>query len=163
MAKGHRTKLTKHLRQAKVAEIFIENPYISPAEIAEILSVNKDTVSNDVKDITERLNRESLDTYNMHRERILKEITGMKLKCKNKLALCKGAIAGSRWVEEWTKLIEKECKILGVYAPDRALHAHAHIHADEKMTKERRDAVVEAILIGHEKGIIKVGAAAENK
>jgi len=52
-------------------------------------------------------------------------------------------MAGTRWIEEWTKLIEKEAKILGIYSPDRKIIAHI----DTSFTKEQRDAAVKAALL----------------
>lgn len=159
MNKSLSIKLTKVSRQAKVAEIFIDDPYITPAEIASILSVPSSVIRSDVKEMTRKLNKTSIDTYEMHRERILKEINGMKVACKAKLARCRGAQAGTRWVEEWTKLTEKECKILGIYAPKRAMAMVAHVSGSEKelLSKERRDAVIDAIVVGHKTGIIEIG------
>jgi hypothetical protein len=52
-------------------------------------------------------------------------------------------------MEEWTKLVEKECKILGIYAPDRQMVAH--LDATKDFSKEQRDAAVNAVLFGSKK------------
>lgn len=162
MSKKSNIQLAKASRQAKVAEIFIENPYITPLEIAEMLSVSSEVIDKDVKEMTKRLNKVSVNTYEMHRERILKEISNMKSECRTKLRRCRGAQAGTRWVEEWTKLTEKECKILGIYAPKRAMAMVAHVgDGGELLSKERRDAVIDAMLEGHDTGIIEIGAPAD--
>jgi len=165
MTKVTNIGLSKASRQVKVAEIFIDNPYITPAEIASILSVSPQIINNDVKEMTRKLNKASIDMYEMHRERILKEISSMKSACKTKLSRCRGAQAGTRWVEEWTKLTEKECKILGIYAPKRAMAMIAHVGGEEGklLSKERRDAVIDAIVLGHETGIIEIGAPEETQ
>ena len=53
------------------------------------------------------------------------------------------ARAGSRWVEEWSTVVEKECKILGLYRLDKNLVA-ADFGGD--ITQEQKDAAVEAVI-----------------
>jgi hypothetical protein len=136
-------------RRRKVAEIYRNNPYIEARDVAEILDVKTSIINNDVREINRLLNIETVEEWNLHRQRILREVSKNKTRCMTKLSKCRGATAGTRWMEEWTKLVEKECKILGIYAPDRQMVAH--LDATKDFSKEQRDAAVNAVLFGSKK------------
>jgi hypothetical protein len=149
-------------RRKKIADFFRKNPYSTQEEAAKILKIPQGSLQNDVRELTKMLDKESVGSFYIHRSRILQDIDDIKRECIRKLKLCRGATAGTRWVEEWTKLTKQEAKILGLYAPERAMSVVAHVDGRDGMTKEKRDAVVEAILIGDREGVIKVGADAES-
>lgn len=149
------TEITKAKELRKVANFFRKYPYITIKDASENLSIPEETLRKYLRDLTNTLRKETLGLYEIHRTRLLKDIASVKEKCLKKLKMCRGAQAGSRWVEEWTKLTKQEIKMLGLYAPDKAIVAH--VDSRESMTKEKRDAVVEAILIGDQEGVIKVG------
>jgi len=136
--------LRKHQRQTQVAKMLSKNPYMRPDEIAEKLNFSVGTIRGDIAEINRALHNETLVSAFVHRNRILEEITAKKKLCSEKLAQCRGATAGTRWIEEWTKLVEKECKILGIYSPDRKIIAHIDT---AKFTKEEKDAAIKAALL----------------
>ena len=74
----------------------------------------------------------------------------------NKLA--KNPHQGSRWLEEWNKLLEKECKILGVYAPDRLL-----IKEESQFDKVSEDAAIDAFALSLGSDIIDITPMIEHK
>jgi predicted DNA-binding transcriptional regulator YafY len=136
-------RFKKLQRQNRIAKVLAKNPYTRHDEIADMLNVSVTTVNKDVNEINTALNQETLISTFIHRQRILEEINSKKRLCSEKFAQCRGAMAGTRWIEEWTKLIEKEAKILGIYSPDRKIVAHI----DTSFTKEQRDAAVKAALL----------------
>ena len=139
-------RFQKLQRQTRIAKILAKNPYAMHDEIADILNVSVSTVNKDINEINNALNQETMISTFVHRKRILEEINTKKRLCSEKFAQCRGATAGTRWIEEWTKLIEKEAKILGIYSPDKKIVAHI----DTSFTKEQRDAAVKAALLVEE-------------
>jgi len=133
----------KAKRQSDVARILSENPYMKHSEIAAILKVSQTTISKDVNEINRTLHNETMIMTFIHRNRLLEEIRRKKRLCSERLAESRG-MKGTRWLEEWTKLVEKECKILGIYSPDKRIIAHIDTG---KFSKEERDAAVRAALL----------------
>ena len=163
MAKKKYKELVKVDRHKQIADYFRENPYSTLSEASKFLSIPDKTLKYDILELTKRLREESVHAYEIHRARILKDINGLKERCLKKLKMCRGATAGTRWVEEWTKLTKEEVRILGLYAPDKAMSVVAHVNGREDMTKEKRDAIVDAILIGDREGVIEIGVDAESR
>lgn len=147
-------ELSKEARRKEVLEIFRKKPHVRTSMVAETLGVNRSVINNDMKELTEELKKQNPLEWHMHRERMLLSLNKMMKKCMNKLSLCRGATSGSRWVEEWTKLFEKEAKILGIYSPDRSVVGHVNL--DETIGKEQRDAALKALILGQEKDIIDI-------
>lgn len=143
--------LTLQVRRKEVLRIFRENPHIRPSDIAKTLGVTTTTISKDIQELTEELRVENPKTWHVHRERMLLSLNKMMKACENKFELCRGATSGSRWIEEWTKLFEKEAKILGIYSAEKSIHAHVNL--DDIVGKEQRDAAIDA-LIGKQKSDI---------
>jgi len=54
---------------------------------------------------------------------------------------CKSPHQGSRWMDEWNKLVEKEIRMLGLNAPERVM-----LSIKDDFTKEERDAAINAAL-----------------
>jgi len=136
--------LSMHTRRKEVIRIFRENPHIRASEIAKTLNVNPATIYKDIHDLTEELRIENPKTWHVHRERMLLSLNKMMKACQDKFELCRGATSGSRWVEEWTKLFEKEAKILGIYSAEKSIHAHVNL--DDIVGKEQRDAAINALI-----------------
>jgi len=146
--------LTKETRRQEVIRIFRENPHVRTAEVAKTLNVKRSTINNDINELAEELRHENPQNWHLHRERMLLSLNNMMKKCMDKLELCRGATSGTRWVEEWTKLFEKEAKILGVYSADRTIVGHVDL--DKIITKEQRDASLDALIGGQQKGMIDI-------
>lgn len=152
MAMAQNLELMKHERREKLLKIIKNNPHIRSSALAKKLGVKKSTINNDIRELTDELKDLNPQTYHLHRERMLNNLHRMMKHCEKKLNMCRGATAGTRWVEEWTKLFEKEAKILGVYTPDRSIVGHVDL--DNMISKEQRDAAMDAIIIGKKKGLI---------
>jgi hypothetical protein len=162
MSNKHGRNIVKFDRQKQIADFFRRNPYSTIHEASKALSITDHIVKDDLAEMAKTLKNETISTYEIHRSRILKDIADVKQKCLKKLKLCRGALAGTRWIEEWTKLTKQEAKILGLYAPERAMSLVAHVDGRENMTKEKRDAIVEAILVGDREGVIEVDVDSKN-
>ena len=146
--------LTKQARRKEVLKIFRKNPYIRSEDIAKTLGVERRTINNDIQELTEELKNENPQNWHMHRERMLLNLQKMMKRCIKKLDMCRGATSGTRWVEEWTKLFEKEAKIVGVYSPDRSVIGHVDL--TNIIGKEQRDAALNALILGQQKDIIDI-------
>jgi DNA-binding CsgD family transcriptional regulator len=132
-------------RRRQIAKMMSKNPNITHRDLAKILKVTPDTIGRDIKSMTEELNLQSVNDFMLHRERILGEIRTQKLECQSRLERCRAAHQGSRWMQEWSTLIEKECKILGIFTPEKILEA-ARVNDDTKLSKHERDAAVRAVM-----------------
>jgi hypothetical protein len=146
--------LTKQMRCNEVLRIFKEKPHVRTSDIAKSLNVSTELIAKDIKELTEELKQINPKAYLLHRERMLLKLNSMMKKCEKKLELCRGATSGTRWVEEWTKLFEKEAKILGIYSPDKTVHAH--INLEDVISKEQKDAAIRGLIMGQEEGIIDI-------
>jgi hypothetical protein len=146
--------LIKQTRRKEVLRIFREKPHVRASDIAKTLNVKTKVISNDIRELTEELRIENPQAWHMHRERMLLNLSRMMNSCEKKFNKCRGATSGSRWVEEWAKLFEKEAKIVGVYAAEKTVHAH--INVADILSKEQRDASIRALISGQEKGIIDI-------
>ena len=147
------SKLIKLQRQTKISRILSKNQYISHGEIAEMLGISAVTVGKDIAEMNNQLSKETMFSTFVHRARILQEISEKKRLCSERLAsFSNSPTKGSRWLEEWTKLIEKECKILGIYSPDKRIVAHIDT---ANFSKEEKDAAVKAALLVED--VIDVG------
>jgi len=145
--------LKKEARRKEVIRIFRENPHIRSSDVAKTLNVSLDTIALDLRELTEELKRENPENWHMHRERMLLGLNRMMKACEDKFELCRGATSGSRWVEEWTKLFEKEAKILGIYSAERTVVGHVDLQV---ISKEQRDASIDALIGGQQKGMIDI-------
>ncbi len=142
MAGSGLKKLQIAQRRRKLIDLIRENPDYNTRELAEVLGVNKGTVSRDLKKINEELNMQTTEDFMIHRNRILNEIHIHKKLCMERLQkLHHSPHQGSRWMEEWSKLLEKEIRILGVNAPDKMMIKHS-----QELTKEQKDAATNAAL-----------------
>jgi len=119
-----------------------ENAGYTHQDLADKLGCNRGTISSDLKAIDAELTIQNREDFMLHRDRILREIQANKEKCMRRLeALASDPSRGSRWMEEWSKLIEKEIKMLGVNMPERL-----HITAEEVASKEDQDKAVDAVI-----------------
>lgn len=145
-------RFQKLQRQTNIAKILSKNPHVTHADIAEMLGVSQTTVNKDVGEINRALHNETMISAFIHRNRVLQEIAKKKQLCSERLAQFVDPSKGTRWIEEWTKLLEKECKILGIYSPDRKIVAHID---SGRFTKEEKDAAIKAALLVED--VIDVG------
>lgn len=137
------TNFTIAERRQKIAEILVHDPHKTRTQIARMLGVSRYTVAQDIKALTEELNMRTMEDIMLHRERILREIRKQKLECQDRLRRCTNPTQGARWQQEWTNLLEKECKILGMFMPEKIIDASQK--KEKTITKAERDAAVNAI------------------
>jgi transposase len=130
-------------RRVKVAAFLKKNPYIRHAVIAKALGVSRSTITRDIREMNEELKAQTMDDFMVQRKRVLNEIQKMKRKCMRSLDKFTDKTKGSRWVEEWSTLVEKECKILGLYAPERIFVGAA---LGGEISPEQKDAAVDAVV-----------------
>jgi transcriptional antiterminator len=117
-------------------------PDMNQQELADELNVNRSTVQRDLKEINEELNMQTVEDFMVQRQRILSEIHEKKQLCMDKLkALNHSPHQGARWMEEYSKLLEKEIRIYGIYSPEKMMIKHS-----QEFTKEQKDAAVNAAI-----------------
>jgi len=139
-------------RRRKVLKVIQEDPSTTQDQLATMFGVNRSTISRDFKTITEELNTQSLEGWTLHRERILREIQSNKDLCMAKLEkLKKYPERGSRWMEEWSKLVQKEIRILGVESPERLM-----LESTKEFSKLEEDAAIDAALIHINESVIDI-------
>jgi DNA-binding MarR family transcriptional regulator len=120
-----------------------ENPGLSHAELAEIVGCDRSTIARDLRAISDELRIQTTEDFMLHRERVLREVQANKDECMRRLNACKNPAQGSRWMDEWNKLIEKEIRMLGLHAPEKLM-----LSIKDEFSKEERDAAVNAALAG---------------
>ncbi|RLC33763.1 hypothetical protein DRH14_04325 [Candidatus Shapirobacteria bacterium] len=129
-------------RRKRIIEVMHDKPGISQSEVARIVGCDKGTVARDLKAITEELQITNRESWLVHRERVLKELEIKKNMCNRRLkALESSPHQGSRWLEEWARLVDKEIKILGLNSPDRLM-----VDDLRDFSKKDVDAAVTAVL-----------------
>jgi len=139
-------------RRRKIISMIQDNPSLTQNEIAEIFGVNRATISRDIKTITEELKVQNVEAWMMHRDRVLGEIRAKKELCNSRLMTLKNSPhQGSRWLEEWNKLVDKEIRILGLNSPERLM-----IGKDETFDKTRQDKAIDAMMLSIDNDIIDI-------
>ena len=129
-------------RRRRLIELMREHIDWNQQDLADELGVSKSTVAEDLKQINEELNMQTLEDWMVQRQRIILEIEGNKKICMDKLKkLHHSPHQGARWMEEWSKLQEKIIRIYGVYSPEKLM-----IKASQEFSKEQKDAAVDAAL-----------------
>lgn len=109
-------------------------------EIAEMIGVKICTVSQDLRIMEAIWVRSGMLDVHLIKLRQLNKLDEMEQIAIQRLeALKKDPRAGSRWLEERRKIIERRCKILGIDAPKQL-----DISVEIGETKEQRDAAVKA-------------------
>jgi hypothetical protein len=136
-------ELVLYQRRKLVAQFLKKNPYVRHATIAKALDVSRSTITRDIREMNEEIKRETLDDMLIQRKRVLNEIQKMKRRCIRNLNKYVDKTKGSRWVEEWSTCVEKECKILGLYAPERIFIGAA---LGGEITPQQKDAAVDAVV-----------------
>jgi DNA-binding MarR family transcriptional regulator len=139
----NKNKYKNAKRRAQIMEVMREKPGLSQLELAEIIGCDRSTISRDMRTIADELRIQTSEDFMIHRDRVLREIQGNKDECMRRLTLCKNPHQGSRWMDEWNKLVEKEIRMLGLNAPEKLMLA-----IKDEFTKEERDAAVNAALAG---------------
>jgi DNA-binding CsgD family transcriptional regulator len=162
---GYKQKVQRAQRRKKIIMLLRENPGYTHQDLADKLSCNRGTISSDLKAIDAELtiqNREDFDAeltiqnredFMLHRDRILRELQSNKDECMRRLNACSNPAQGSRWMEEWSKLTEKEIRMLGVNMPERL-----HITNEEIASKEDQDKAVDAVIGFLDEDVIDVEA-----
>lgn len=128
-------------RRRRIAEIYAKYPKIKQREVADMLGVDRAQVSRDLKIITQEWQEERITAFEIHLARQLEELEEIKDDCKQRLGRIKNAHQGSRWTEMQIKCLDRQAKLLGLYAPEK------HMIAAEVQSKEDRDAVVRAAIM----------------
>jgi DNA-binding MarR family transcriptional regulator len=140
----HNKNRFKHAeRRKKIMDAMREHPGLSQLELAEIIGVDRSTISRDMRVIADELRIQTSEDFMIHRDRVLREVQANKDECMRRLSLCKNPHQGSRWMDEWNKLVEKEIRMLGLNAPEKLMLA-----IKDEFSKEERDAAVNAALAG---------------
>jgi hypothetical protein len=139
-------------RRRQLIQLVREHPDWQQQQLADVLGVNRSTVCHDLKEINEEFTIVNSEMWLLSRERVLSEIRENKQKCMDRLAACTKAHQGARWMEEWTKLMVQESKILGINSP-----SHIMVHQELTIRKEEIDAGINAALAQFEEPIIEIG------
>lgn len=127
-------------KKKRLIELMRQEPDLTQQGLADALGVNRSTVSRYLKEINEELNMQTVEDFMIQRHRILAEIHEKKQLCMDKLDKLKNnPHQGARWMEEYSKLLEKEIRIYGVYSPEKMMIKHS-----QEFTKEQRDAAIGA-------------------
>ena len=129
-------------RRNKIAQILHEDPSTKQVDLAEQLGVNIGTISRDIKAITEQIQLQTTEVFEIYFQRELNNIEEKQHICEDRITrLHKNAHQGSRWMEEWTKLQALKIRMLGLNAPEKFL-----VRTATDLTKEERDAAFKAAI-----------------
>lgn len=135
-------KFSIQQRRRKILSLIQDNPGIRQIDIAKKLNTTRHTISLDLRKMSEEIKYQNTESWMLQRDRILSELQSKKAVCEDRMQrLSKNPHQGSRWMEEWQKLLDKESKILGVYSPDRLL-----IKQSTEFDKDQEDASIDAML-----------------
>lgn len=129
-------------RRKELARLLKDNPGLTQREASSLLGVTRETIQNDIKVMTEEMQLQSREHFMMHRDRILRELQGAKIECMDRLNRLSAAHQGSRWMQEWQMLLEKEIRMLGLNAPEKLLIGKG----EEIIDKRSRDAAYKAAI-----------------
>ena len=136
-----------------------ENPDWTHQELADHLSCDRSTITRDLGEITRDLQKMNTESFQVHWQRMQMEIQANKMLCIEMLRESRAAKkgSGSRWLEEMTKIMQMEMKLLGLDKFDPML-------GSDRVTfdKKERDAAVDAALKGYEIGK-QLGNSASSK
>jgi predicted DNA-binding transcriptional regulator YafY len=126
-----------------------EHPNWTHQELADHLGCGRDTVTRDLQEITKDLQKMNTEAFQVHWQRVQMEIQANKMLCLEMLRESRAAKkgSGSRWLEEMTKLMALEVKLLGLDKFDPNLGADR-----ASFDKHERDAAVDAALKAYEIG-----------
>ena len=128
-------------RRKRLLDCIQANPGLTHAQLGEAVGCDRATISRDLRAIADELKLQTTEDFMIHRDRVLREIHGNKFECMRRLNECKSPHQGSRWMDEWNKLVEKEIRMLGLNAPERVM-----LSIKDDFTKEERDAAINAAL-----------------
>ena len=128
-------------RRKEVARLLVRM-HMRPREIGEQLGIHMGTVYRDIKWLKKEWEKERISHIDDLRMKELAELDEMEKICMEKLEGCANPWQGTRWIEERRKIKERRAKMLGLDAPDRAVHMNANI----QVSKDDADKVVAAIL-----------------
>ena len=135
-------KMAIQERRRKILAMMQNDPGIRQMDIAKKLKVDRSTIGHDLRSMSEEIKLHNTESWQIQRDRILAEIHQKKAVCEDRMQrLSKHPHQGSRWMEEWQKLLDKESKILNIYSPDRLL-----IEEKQQFSKEQEDAAIDAMM-----------------
>lgn len=137
----YKQKIQQAQRRKEIIKILRKNPGATHQDMADRIGCNRATISKDLKAIDEELTIQNREDFMLHRDRILREIQSNKDECMRRLTMLRDPSKGSRWMEEWGKLCEKEIRMLGVAMPERL-----HITKEEIVSKEEKDKAIDAVI-----------------
>ena len=143
-------------RRRKLILTVREHPDWTHQELADHLCVDRSTITRDLNEITRDLQRMNTESFQVHWQRLQMEIQANKMECMERLRKLTDPNKGSRWMEELTKLMQLEIKLLGLDKFDPALGAER-----SQFDKRERDAVIDAAMKGYEMGKSLGSGAAE--
>jgi hypothetical protein len=149
---GNIRRLPLQMRRRELIQLVREHPDWRQEQLAAALKCDKSTISRDLREINEEFKVVNSDMWILSRERILSEIRDNKAECMRRLHLCSKPHQGARWMEEWSKLLLQESKILGINSP-----SHVMIQQETTITKEEKDAAINATLAQYEEPVIEIG------
>jgi hypothetical protein len=139
-------------RRRKIIACIQDNPSMTQGQLGAMFGVNRCTISRDFKAITDDLKIQNMEGWIVQRERILREIQVNKDKCMARLErLSKDAAKGSRWMEEWTKLLKEEIRILGIQSPEKLL-----LNKTKEFSKVEEDAAIDAAMLDMDDSVIDI-------
>jgi DNA-binding CsgD family transcriptional regulator len=148
-ASNRKKKFSMHARREKIMRMMARDPSMTQRALAKQLNVDVSTISNDIRELNRSLNIENLDAWAVQRARVLREIQANKLECMDRIQRCTQPTQGARWMEEWTKLTEREIKILGLASPEKLL-----IKQETTIKPEAQDAAVDGILKSFDMNVV---------
>jgi len=134
-------------RQNRILEYLRGDPSLTNAQLAAMLGVDKAKIGKDLRELSEEFKTSNIANFELQRGRILNEIRMNKIECMRRLRGL-GDREGSRWMEEWTKLTEKEMKIVGV-----GLNETLTIERGKSFDKLQHDAAINAMMAMQSAGI----------
>lgn len=140
-------KISSLDRQHRILEHLRNDPSLTNAQIAAMMGVDKATIGKDLRLLSEEFQTSNISNFELQRSRILNEIRMNKIECMRRLRNL-GNEKGSRWMEEWTKLTEKEMKIVGV-----GLNETLTIERGKSFDKVQHDAAINAMLAMQAAGV----------
>ncbi len=141
--------IQKNERKRNIILLMREHPDWTHQEIAKHLGVDRATVSRDLSELTRDLQKMNSEAFQLHWQRMLMEIAANKQLCMEMLkdAHASKRGSGSRWMEELSKIMMLEMKLLGLDKFDPTLAVER-----KPFDKTQRDAAIEAAVKGYEIG-----------
>lgn len=134
------TKFKAAERRAEVSKLYMKRYTMS--EIADLLDINKSTVSRDIKHIEAKLVETQTSNMEIVRARELVDLDSMEKICIDRIErLNDSPTKGARWIEEWRLIKVRRAQLLGL---DSAKKFQVSDNTDN-ISKERKDKMLDNI------------------